>query len=145
MADPRARSSPLQIKVDYAFDRLLQSKLAQAYDILVPLRERPVGGRIKEFDDEDGGDLRKGLVRAATRGKHDREPDGVADRVRQEPRLGVSRRRATKRNSVVPAASNIKEQNEKESHGHAGVAIGDLLHPFFQNFEWHGPGHCCAR
>jgi len=60
------------------------------------------------------------------------------------PPLG-SRRRATKRNSVVPAASNIKEQNEKESHRHAGGAIGGLLRPFFQNFEWHGLGHCCAR
>src|SRR3974377_68304 len=60
------------------------------------------------------------------------------------PPLG-SRRRATNRNPVVPAASNTKEQNEKESHRHAGVAIGGLLRPFFQNFEWHGPAHCCAR
>src|SRR5229473_3985069 len=65
MAEPRARSGPLQIYVDYAFDRLRESKLAQAYDILVPRRERPVGGRVKEFDDEDDGNLRAGLVRAA--------------------------------------------------------------------------------
>jgi hypothetical protein len=38
MAEPRARSGPLQIYVDYAFDRLRESKLAQAYDILVPRR-----------------------------------------------------------------------------------------------------------
>ena len=92
MAERRARSGPLQINVDYAFDRLLESKLAQAYDILVPLRERPVGERVKEFDDEDGGDLRTGLVRAATRGKHHREPNGVADRVSQEPRFGGAKR-----------------------------------------------------
>ena len=30
-----------------SFDRLLESKLAQAYDILVPARERPVG-HVKE-------------------------------------------------------------------------------------------------
>jgi hypothetical protein len=56
MAEPRARSGWLQIHVDYAFDRLRESKLAQAYDILVPSRERPVGGSVKEFDDEDDGD-----------------------------------------------------------------------------------------
>src|SRR5437588_12668811 len=88
MAEPRARSGPLQIHVDYAFDRLRESKLAQAYDILVPRRERPAGGRVKEFDDEDDGNLRAGLVRAAARGEHDREPDGVADRVRPGPRSG---------------------------------------------------------
>jgi hypothetical protein len=41
---------PLQVHVDYLFDRLHDSKLAQAYGILVPVRERPVGGSIKEFD-----------------------------------------------------------------------------------------------
>jgi hypothetical protein len=56
-----------------------------------------------------------------------------------------SRQRASKGNSVVPAASNIKEQNEKESHRHAGVAVGRFLRPFFnQNFEWHDTAHCCA-
>src|SRR5712692_9360797 len=64
MAEPRPKSGPLQIQVSYSFDRLLESKLAQAYDILVPLREHPVGGRVKEFDKEDGGNLRSGLVRA---------------------------------------------------------------------------------
>src|SRR6266702_823707 len=89
---PRPKSSPLQIHVSYSFDRLLESKLAQAYDILVPSRERPVGGRVKEFDYEDGGDLRSGLVRAAARGEHYCEPDRVADRVRQGPQSGSTRR-----------------------------------------------------
>src|SRR6516162_1550019 len=97
MAEPRARSGPLQIQVDYVFDRLLESKLAQAYDILVPRRERPVGGRVKEFDNEDGGDLRTSLVRAATRGKHDCEPDGVVDRVCQGPRSGGAKRMGLRR------------------------------------------------
>src|SRR5216684_2189112 len=52
MAEPRPKSGPLQIHVSYSFDRLLESKLAQAYDILVPSRERPVGGRVKEVDNE---------------------------------------------------------------------------------------------
>jgi hypothetical protein len=52
MAEPRPKSGPLQIHVSYSFDRLLESKLAQAYDILVPIRERPVGGCVKEFDNE---------------------------------------------------------------------------------------------
>src|ERR1700674_454577 len=92
MAEPRPRSGPLQIQVAYSFDRLLESRLAQAYDILVPRRERPVGGRVKEFDDEDDGNLRAGLVRAAARGEHYCKPDGVADRVRQGPQSGSTRR-----------------------------------------------------
>jgi len=69
MAEPRPKSGSFQIHVSYSFDRLLEPKLAQAYDILVPCRERPVGVRVKEFDDEDGSDLRTGLVRAAARGE----------------------------------------------------------------------------
>jgi hypothetical protein len=67
MAEPRRTRGPLQVHVDYLFDRLHDSKLAQAYGILVPVRERPVGGSIKEFDHEDGGNLRASLVRAAAR------------------------------------------------------------------------------
>src|SRR6266487_1439749 len=92
MAEPRPKSGPLEIHVSYSFDRLLESKLAQAYDILVPTRERPVGVRVKEFDDEDGGNLCQGFVRAATRGEYDCQPDGSADRVRQEPRSGGAQR-----------------------------------------------------
>src|SRR5205807_4323856 len=92
MAEPRPKSGSFQIHVSYSFDRLLEPKLAQAYDILVPCRERPVGVRIKEFDNEDDGDLRTGLVRAAARGEHHREPDGVADRIRKESRSGSTRR-----------------------------------------------------
>src|SRR2546425_8327204 len=79
MAEPRPKGGPLQIHVSYSFDRLLESKLAQAYDILVPTRERPIGGRVKEFDDEDGGDLRTGFVRAATRGEHDRSEEHTSE------------------------------------------------------------------
>ena len=88
MAEPRQKRGSFHIHVSYSFDRLLETKLAQAYDILVPCRERPVGVRVKEFDDEDGGDLGTSFVRAATGGKHHCEPDGIADRVRQEPRFG---------------------------------------------------------
>jgi len=42
MAEPRSKGGSLQIYVSYSFDRLLESKLAQAYDILVPCRQRPV-------------------------------------------------------------------------------------------------------
>src|SRR5215510_14500649 len=80
MAEPREKSGPFQVCVSYSFDRLLEPKLAQAYNILVPCRERPVGVRVKEFDDEDGGDLCTSFVRAAAGGKHHCEPDGIADR-----------------------------------------------------------------
>src|SRR5438046_8872087 len=91
MAEPRPKGGPLQIHVSYSFDRLLESKLAQAYDILVPTRERPIGGRVKEFDGEDGGDLRAGCVGAAARGEHDCKPDGVAARVRHAQHSGSPR------------------------------------------------------
>jgi len=86
MAKPRQTSGSLQVCVDYVFDRLYDSKLAQAYSLLVPLRERPIGGSVKEFEHESGGDLRTGVVRAAAGGEHDSKPDGVADRVRKGSR-----------------------------------------------------------
>jgi hypothetical protein len=44
MAEPHRKSGYFQVDVSYSFDRLLEPKLAQAYEILVPCRERPVGG-----------------------------------------------------------------------------------------------------
>src|SRR4029453_4937938 len=99
MAERRATPRSFEVRLDYAFDRLRESKLAQAYDILVPARERLVGGRVRESVHEAGSDLRARVFGAATRGTHDREPDGGADRVCEEPRVrgaegvGVGRRR----------------------------------------------------
>src|ERR1700749_1346821 len=92
MAEPHRKSGHFQVDVSYSFDRLLEAKLAQAYDILVPCRERPVGARVKEFEYENGSDIRESLVRATARGEHDCEPDGVADRVHQKPRSGSTQR-----------------------------------------------------
>src|ERR1700745_1414301 len=88
MAEPHQKSGHFQVQVSYSFDRLLEPKLAQAYEILVPCRERPVSARLKEFEYENGGDLCEGFVRATARGEHDCEPDGIADRVRPKPRSG---------------------------------------------------------
>src|SRR5947199_1498485 len=63
MAEPHRKSGHFQVEVSYSFDRLLESKLAQAYEILVPCRERPVGAPVKEFENENGGDLREGVLR----------------------------------------------------------------------------------
>jgi hypothetical protein len=46
MAEPHRKSGPFRIQISFSFDRLLEPKLAQAYDILVPCRERPVGVRV---------------------------------------------------------------------------------------------------
>src|SRR5919204_7007909 len=92
MAEPHRKSGHFQVHVSYSSDRLLEPKLAQAYEILVPCRERLVGARVKEFEYENGGDLREGFVRATARGEHDCEPDGVADRVRQRPRSRSAQR-----------------------------------------------------
>ena len=67
MAEPHRKCGLFRIHIAYSFDRLLEAKLAQAYEILVPCRERPVGVRVKEFDHENGRDLCPSFVGAATR------------------------------------------------------------------------------
>ena len=62
MAEPHRNGGDFRVHVSYSFDRLLEPKLAQAYEILVPRRERPVGARVKEFEYENGGDLREGFI-----------------------------------------------------------------------------------
>src|SRR5580693_9016396 len=86
MAEPHPRGDPFRVHIAYTFDRLLEAKLTQAYEILVPCRERAVGVRGKELNNENGRNLCVGFVGAATRGEYDRKPDGVADRVRQPAR-----------------------------------------------------------
>src|ERR1700722_5296315 len=97
MAEPRPKNGSWQIHVTYSFDRLLESKLAQAYDILVPTREQPVGGCLKESENEDGSHLRTGLIGATARGEHDCESDSGADRIRKEARSGGTRRMGLRR------------------------------------------------
>src|SRR6267154_358103 len=92
MAEPRPTRGALQGHVDYWYDRLHNTKLVQDYGIVVPVRGRPVGSGVKEFDHEDGGNLRPGLVRAAARSEHDCEPDGIVDRVRPGTRSGGAQR-----------------------------------------------------
>src|SRR5580658_864020 len=92
MAEPRLTNGAWQIHVTYSFDRLLESKLAQAYNILVPTRDGPVAGSLKESENEDGSHLRAGLVRETARGEHDCEPDGGADRIRKDARSGGTAR-----------------------------------------------------
>ena len=54
MAERRASRAAFEVYLDYTCDRLRESKLAQAYDILVPGRERLIGARTKETEHEDG-------------------------------------------------------------------------------------------
>src|ERR1019366_335447 len=97
MAKPRSTPGPLQVHVEYLFDRLHDSKLTQAYSLLVPIRERPVGGSVKEVSHEDGGDLRTSLLGTAAGGEHDSKPDGVADRICPRSRSGDTRRMGLRR------------------------------------------------
>src|SRR5215469_10108913 len=92
MAEPHRRGGSFRIPIAYSFDRLLEAKLAQAYEILVPCRQRPVGVRGKELNHENGRDLCSGFVRAATRGEHDREP-GLRTHRRPQPTGEVHRAR----------------------------------------------------
>ena len=72
MAERRTRRAALQVSFDYTFDRLLESNLAQAHDILVPGMERMVGGsaRAKQSEHEDESHLRSSVLRAAARGTY---------------------------------------------------------------------------
>src|SRR5260370_35222489 len=90
MAERRATRLTFQVHLGYTFDRLRGSKLAQVYELLVPTQQRLVGARVREGVHEVGGDLRSSVLGSAARGTHDCEPDGSADRVREEPRAGGS-------------------------------------------------------
>lgn len=63
MAERRPRQRR-DIRLDYAFDRLLVAKLQQVYEILVPDRVRLAGERapVTGESDEDRRNLRSGLL-----------------------------------------------------------------------------------
>ena len=69
MADWRKRESR-DVRLDYAFDRLLVAKLQQVYELLVPDRVRIASEprRVNGEDHEERRDLREGLLRQAERG-----------------------------------------------------------------------------
>ena len=55
MADRRSRRDRYQVQLDYAFDRLLGSKLQQVYERLVPdqVRIAGEGSKMMESDSAD--------------------------------------------------------------------------------------------
>jgi site-specific DNA recombinase len=87
MAKRGARSHELYF--EYAFDRLLATKLAQVYDILAPDRIRRTGelSGLKGQTNEDSRDLRQSLVRATEGGEDYRQPDGGVGGVCKKRRL----------------------------------------------------------
>jgi hypothetical protein len=64
MADRRSRRDRYQVQLDYAFDRLLDSKLQQVYERLVPdqVRIAGEGSKMMESDNADRGNLCAGVV-----------------------------------------------------------------------------------
>src|SRR5260370_27810141 len=88
VAERQARGGPRQVQLDYAFDRLRATKLAHAYEILVPARARSCAAHVKECPHAAGRDLRPGLLGAAARGAHDREPDDGVDRICEDAQSG---------------------------------------------------------
>ena len=69
------------VHFEYAFDRLLAAKLAQAYEILNPDRVRILGAgaQVKGVGDEGRRDLCSGVVGQAEGRAYDRQSDGDAD------------------------------------------------------------------
>src|SRR6202035_756824 len=88
------RRNKRDVCLEYTFDRLLVAKLEQVYRTLVPDRVRVVGDGSKLIGagDEDGGNLRPGILGQAEGGEHHRQPNGGADRVRRRARLRGSYR-----------------------------------------------------
>jgi hypothetical protein len=86
------RQSQRDVRLEYTFDRLLVAKLEQVYQILVPDRVRIVGDRSKLIGagDEDGGNLRPGILGQAEGGEHHCQPNGGADHVRDRAGLRCS-------------------------------------------------------
>ena len=68
MAERRSGTRPT-VHLAYAFDRLLDAKLQNAYAILVPDRVHKIPTRTQDIGDdhEDRSHLRAGLRRAAER------------------------------------------------------------------------------
>ena len=93
------RRSQRDVHLEYTFDRLLVAKLEQVYRTLVPDRVRVIGepaaaqagdSKLIGAGDEDGGNLRPGILGQAEGGEHHRQPNGGADRVRRRARLRCS-------------------------------------------------------
>lgn len=87
MADGRRRSP--EISLEYAFDRLLASKLERVYSILVPDRARLLGGlsELSEEPHEDCSNLRPSIIGTAEGSEHDCKPDGSISGVCTQPRV----------------------------------------------------------
>ena len=74
------RLSQPDVRLEYAFDRLLVAKLEQVYQILVPDRVRVVGkgSKLIGVGDEDSGNLRPGILGQAEGEEHHCQPNGGA-------------------------------------------------------------------
>ena len=89
MAESKRRDR--EIRLDYAFDRLLANKLQHAYEILVPdqvgiVNKSPASSGVS---DEDRRDLRQGILGQTEGREHHCEPNGGVDRIR--PRAWLRR------------------------------------------------------
>jgi hypothetical protein len=78
MAERQRRATHYEVRLDYFFDRLLEAKLVQAYELLVSDHVRLASSRshLTEASDDSSSDLRPRVLGQAARGAHDRESDG---------------------------------------------------------------------
>src|SRR6478752_8907022 len=95
------RRNKRDVCLEYTFDRLLVAKLEQVYRTLVPDRVRVVGelapaqaggSKLIGAGDEDGGNLRPGILGQAEGGEHHCQPNGGTDSVRRRATLRCSYR-----------------------------------------------------
>ena len=87
MADERSIRRPRTLQLEYQLDRLVDPKLTQAYEVLVPDKLWYTRGALEVMHGESGRPLRTGLLRSTERKSHDPEPDGSFDRIREGARV----------------------------------------------------------
>ena len=75
------------LHLEYQFDRLLDPKLIQAYELLLPDQLWPAHDSQEVIHGQTGGDLRTRLVGSAERESHHPEPDRSSGRVREDTRI----------------------------------------------------------
>ena len=112
VGERQPRRAPRQVQLDCTFDRLRDSKIAQAYTLLVPACMRPVTAHGMERPHADGGGLHARVLESAARSAHDREPDGGAGRM--GPRRSIWRcpgNGSSKTKAIAGRLSNGRDWN----------------------------------
>ena len=105
MADQRPTRAQRTLHLEYHFDRLLDPKLVQAYEVLVPDQRWPTCDSWEMMHGENSSPLRTRLVGSAEREAHHPEPDRSSDREREEDRKSTRLNSSHSGESRMPSSA----------------------------------------